>query len=228
MAKILYLHGFNSAGERNFKVQTLEEAGHEVLYPTLEYHKGFQHVKNQIKKLVKENKIKHLVGTSLGGWWALYIANYIFKGNIKALAINSPLHPGKSRSLEPGKKVNYNTNEEYNWDQSLNVEYNRITHPGPTLIQHMDFLFKTRKYSNSYLAYNTDDEVVAFEQSIFYNVLDMVIPYTLCQKGYLNELYKNKKTVNYGTALAIFPTGGHRANNFFEIINCERIKDFFN
>lgn len=228
--KLLYLHGFNSAGTNSFKIQLLEEKGYEVLYPTINYDNGFEATKNQIKKIIKENKIKHIVGTSLGGWWALYIANYIFKGNVKALAINSPLHPGMSKSLEPGKKVNFITGKEYDWTLAFNKEYNKITKPKEFYLvtESYNFLSACTKHSNCYLSYNLDDEVVIKEKSILYNMVEFIKPVNSeHQKEFIARVYKNIPNINYGVCLAVFENGGHRANNFNEIINCERLKKFF-
>ena len=72
MTTILYVHGFNSAGGGAKAVAiTKQFPKYKVLSPTFNY-KDFKSVLKQLNSLFLMNKINLVVGTSLGGFFALY------------------------------------------------------------------------------------------------------------------------------------------------------------
>ncbi len=110
--KVIYIHGFNSAGYGN-KINKLKEAfGDEnVIALTLPYNpekamKLLEFLTETIKE--KENLI--LVGTSLGGFYGLYLGA---KYKVPSVLINPSTDPYNSLKTQVGKQKNYKTDEEY-------------------------------------------------------------------------------------------------------------------
>ena len=111
--RIIYIHGFNSG--KGQKVKDLEQQGFEVYCPQLTAH-----VHEDIAILVKlVNDLKdedlHIVGRSLGGYYALILLARIFSENaIHYHLINPSLVPWKSIKRFLNKKMkNYKSGEEY-------------------------------------------------------------------------------------------------------------------
>ena len=114
MKKILYIHGFNS-GPGN-KVIEFEKAGFKVICPQLT-----NNVDKDIKTLTKialENATSklHIVGTSLGGYYALVLSD-ILKSKDEYISyhlINPSLKPYESLKRHLGETLNnYKTNETF-------------------------------------------------------------------------------------------------------------------
>ncbi|RUM62437.1 MAG: esterase [Persephonella sp.] len=110
--KIIYIHGFNSAGYGN-KITKLKDAfGDEnVIALTLPYNpekamKLLEFLTETIKG--KDNLI--LVGTSLGGFYGLYLGA---KYKVPSVLINPSTDPYNSLKKQVGKQKNYKTDEEY-------------------------------------------------------------------------------------------------------------------
>lgn len=110
--KIIYIHGFNSAGYGN-KINKLKDAfGDEnVIALTLPYNpekamKLLEFLTESIKE--KDNLI--LVGTSLGGFYGLYLGA---KYKVPSVLINPSTDPYNSLKKQVGKQKNYKTDEEY-------------------------------------------------------------------------------------------------------------------
>ena len=110
--KVLYIHGFNSAGYGE-KINHLKEffGDENVIAPTLPYDP-----KKAIKLLeflvdaIKDKDDLLLVGTSLGGFYALHLAD---KFKVPAVLINPSTDPYTSLRSQIGPQINYKSNEEY-------------------------------------------------------------------------------------------------------------------
>lgn len=110
MTTILYVHGFNSAGGGAKAVAiTKQFPKYKVLSPTFNY-KDFKSVLKQLNSLFLMNKINLVVGTSLGGFFALYAAA---KHNVKCVAINPVTDPSATLTPILGEQRNYMTKERY-------------------------------------------------------------------------------------------------------------------
>jgi len=110
---VLYIHGFNSG--KGQKVVDLENAGFKVYCPQLT-----NNVKEDIQKLVDlANQLKdedlHIVGCSLGGFYALVLVGLISSNrNVVFHAINPSIKPYISLKKELNKTlINYKTNVEF-------------------------------------------------------------------------------------------------------------------
>jgi len=117
--KVLYIHGFNSG--KGQKVIDLEKSGYKVYCPQLT-----NNVKEDIQKLVDlVNELKdedlHIVGCSLGGFYALVLINLVCSDrNVIFHIINPSMKPSISLKKELGKTIrNYKTNVEFTVTQSF-------------------------------------------------------------------------------------------------------------
>ena len=109
--KIIYIHGFNSAGYGE-KINHLRKAfGDEnVITPTLPPNpeKAIKLLEYLVEKIKDDNL--YLVGTSLGGFYAVYLTN---KYGVPSIIINPSTKPWESLKDEVGTQTNYKTNETY-------------------------------------------------------------------------------------------------------------------
>lgn len=88
--KILNIHGYGGSAE-NSACLALKELGHDVISPQIDYDaESSENIFGDIKKAVEENKPDHIVGTSLGGFFALLTA---IRFNIPAALVNPCLMP---------------------------------------------------------------------------------------------------------------------------------------
>ncbi|SNZ10857.1 hypothetical protein SAMN06265182_1940 [Persephonella hydrogeniphila] len=110
--KVIYIHGFNSAGYGE-KIQKLKEhfGDENVLSINLPYNpeKAIKQLEFLIRNLKNEEPLL-LVGTSLGGAYTLYLS---YKFNISGVVINPSVKPSEDLKSEIGLQKNYKTDEEY-------------------------------------------------------------------------------------------------------------------
>lgn len=124
MTTILYLHGFNSAGESN-TAGLLREAFPEIALAAPSYcaHRPAE-AKAQLNAAVESYHEKGeplvLVGSSLGGFWARYFG--VLKG-LSCLQINPAINPSVQLEKYLGPNVNFSTKEPYDFDSSALAEY---------------------------------------------------------------------------------------------------------
>jgi len=90
--KILFLHGLESQPNCT-KVEWLKAQGHHVYNPTLDYKNKDQF--NECKKIIKAFLPELIIGSSMGGYFALELAKIY---DIPVMLLNPALH---SRSFEP-------------------------------------------------------------------------------------------------------------------------------
>ncbi|MEZ0323053.1 MAG: YqiA/YcfP family alpha/beta fold hydrolase [Hydrogenothermaceae bacterium] len=114
--KILYIHGFNSAGYGD-KINYLKKAfgARNVIAPTLDYDPV--EAVSQLEFLteaIKDRDKLYLVGTSLGGFYAIYLS---LKFKVPAVLINPSIDPYKSLQKQVGPQKNFKTDEEYIFTQ---------------------------------------------------------------------------------------------------------------
>ena len=111
--RIIYIHGFNSG--KGQKVKDLEQQGFEVYCPQLTTNVSEDIVTliNLVNDLKDEDL--HIVGCSLGGYYALILLARIFTENaIHYHLINPSLVPWKTINRYLDKTlVNYKSGEEY-------------------------------------------------------------------------------------------------------------------
>ncbi|MBR4803801.1 MAG: hypothetical protein IK032_04105 [Bacteroidales bacterium] len=108
--KILYIHGFNSAGGGHKAVELQKMFPQcEVLSPTFDY-KNPAAVQKKLDSLVRTQRVGMVMGTSLGGFFAIYCSA---KHAIPAVVINPTVKPSQTLAKMVGKQKNYVTREEY-------------------------------------------------------------------------------------------------------------------
>ncbi|ACO04003.1 MAG TPA: esterase [Persephonella sp.] len=113
--KFLYIHGFNSAGYGD-KVNHLREAfgSENVISINLPYdpEKAVELLEYLVRNLREEPLI--LVGTSLGGFYALYLS---YKYGNRSVLINPAVDAHIILRSEIGHHKNYKTDEEYEFTE---------------------------------------------------------------------------------------------------------------
>jgi len=106
--KILYLHGLGSSGESG-TAQGLTELGYDVISPT--YRPEFE--KASLDNLVQKESPDLIIGTSMGGYYALKLAEY---KSVNAIAINPCFNPKQQLKLPA---INWKTGELINFTQEM-------------------------------------------------------------------------------------------------------------
>lgn len=108
--KILYIHGFNSAGFGS-KVSYLRQAfgAENVVNPTLpiETEQAFKLLDYLTGVMKKDNLL--LVGSSQGGFYSIHLS---YKHSVPAILINPQTRVGIPQEYVLGKIRNFKTNEE--------------------------------------------------------------------------------------------------------------------
>lgn len=102
---IIYIHGFGSSGFGGKATLFKEYFQQEILLPSLSYvpDLAIHTLEQLIELLVNIGESVSLVGSSLGGYYAIYLAN---KYDLKAVLINPAIYP--YRTLDKiGMVTNY-------------------------------------------------------------------------------------------------------------------------
>ena len=105
---IIYIHGFASCGFGNKAKLFKEKYKEDILIPSLSYVPclALNTLEQIIEMLLHKNEKVRLIGSSLGGFYCMYLAN---KYKIKAVLINPAIYP--SKTLEKiGMQTNYYDN----------------------------------------------------------------------------------------------------------------------
>lgn len=89
---IIYIHGFGSSGFGGKATLFKEEFKENIILPSLSYVPtlAIHTLEQLIELLVNKKEEVSLVGSSLGGYYAIYLAN---KYNLKAVLINPAITP---------------------------------------------------------------------------------------------------------------------------------------
>jgi uncharacterized protein len=92
---IIYIHGFGSSGFGGKATLFKEYFEDEVLTPSLSYvpSLAINTLEQLIELLLAKDETVGLVGSSLGGYYAIYLAN---KYDLKAVLINPAVYPYKT------------------------------------------------------------------------------------------------------------------------------------
>lgn len=110
-APILYIHGFASTGSSPKASQLQEMTGRQVLAPSLS-HDPYEDME-VLGGMIRDHGVGTVVGTSLGGFYALYLAQ---KFDVGLVVINPSLTPYKTLGscLNPAHPV-YGTEDVFSW-----------------------------------------------------------------------------------------------------------------
>ncbi len=108
---ILYIHGFKSCGKGN-KSEALRRYFGDVVAPDL----PFSPTKaiHFLDELITKEAIDLLVGSSLGGYYATYLAQ---KHGIKAVLINPSVHPYDTLRSYVGEQERFCDGERFVWKE---------------------------------------------------------------------------------------------------------------
>lgn len=88
--KILNIHGYKGSAE-NAACIVLKEQGHDVISPQIDYDTANpEKILEKLKNIFTENKPDYIVGTSLGGFFALLLS---IESKIPAILVNPCLMP---------------------------------------------------------------------------------------------------------------------------------------
>lgn len=147
--KILYIHGFNSAGGGH-KSQEISKMfpDCQILSPTFDY-KNPADVQRKLDSTIRIQKINVVVGTSLGGFFAIYSSA---KHKIHAVIINPTTKPSETLKAMIGKQKNYVTKETYQFTDSDLRKYSDF--------ENKTYSKLTIDSSLLHFALSTDDELL--------------------------------------------------------------------
>ena len=121
--KIVYLHGFNSAGDpTSDKVIALGKLG-EVICPTYNTLAAPSKIENFLNSVVVEHDPTIIVGCSLGGYWANRIAYTHFK---LAVMLNPSIEPNINLMRAIGENVNFKNGEKGILTKNVVEQYNSM------------------------------------------------------------------------------------------------------
>lgn len=175
MPKIIYIHGFMSSGESE-KAKQLREYFPNATVISPDFSPSPKEVIQQLRNIIAPGIQPTIaVGTSLGGFYALYLANYV---GIPSFIINPSLEPHVSLQDKIGHHKRYNTGADYHFTAEYLFELKEI----------FDRIQKTDKESynmNFYLS--NDDEVLNFEK------LNLYFPYRRTLKRFDNAGHRFSK-----------------------------------
>ena len=99
--KILFLHGLES-NNRSSKVTYMRSQGHEVLAPSLNYYANPKLYLKILKRML-DFKPKLIVGSSMGGYFALHLGTH-FSTNILLLNPALPYRTIEPEIVEDGQQ----------------------------------------------------------------------------------------------------------------------------
>lgn len=176
---IIYIHGFKSVGDNdksNQLIQYFSKYGPKVniISPTLSANP--KEAISTLSSIIKSTKGPVIVvGTSLGGFYALYCSA---RFDVPAFVINPSLEPHKSLAKDIGTHTRYGSGEPYEFKK----EY----------LDSLKFLFDTIQSSpitssNLHFYISSDDERLTFGK------LDQYFPYRKTLKKFENAGHRFSK-----------------------------------
>ena len=114
---ILYIHGFGSSGKGN-KANILREELNQYNFftPSLSYipDLAIDTLEQLIEYSLCKNEPVHLMGSSLGGYYSIYLAH---KYNLKAILINPSIKPYETLQLALGRAFSYHDQSKFEWNE---------------------------------------------------------------------------------------------------------------
>ena len=154
---ILYFHGFKSSSDsgkaQDFRKFVEDQTSQtKILIPDLK--DSFQEANKQIEDLISENAPNILfMGSSLGGYYALYFAQ-LYK--TKSVLINPAIPPLKDFEIHLGKNENYATGNKFTISKD-DISYVRSLH-------HKKIL----EPKNNLILLESGDEILNYAESSSY------------------------------------------------------------
>ena len=115
---IIFVHGFGSSSYSTKATQTKEYFKNKeiVLAPSLPYvpHLAIKTLEEIIEYVLLKEDV-HLIGSSLGGFYAIYLSN---KYNIKSALVNPAVYADERLGLYRGMATNYYDGSKFEWCDS--------------------------------------------------------------------------------------------------------------
>ncbi|WP_456431215.1 YqiA/YcfP family alpha/beta fold hydrolase [Nitratifractor sp.] len=111
---ILYIHGFASSGLGEKARKVREYFGEAVFAPSLSYvpELAVDTLEQIALHCRKRHEPLHLIGSSLGGFYALYLAA---RHNLQAVLVNPSLRPWETLAARTTQAVNYYDLTRFEW-----------------------------------------------------------------------------------------------------------------
>lgn len=153
---VLYIHGFGGSGLGNkaqmFR-QYCKENQIDFLAPSLSYvpQLAIQTLEEIIEYHLLKNQKVYLIGSSLGGFYSLYLSN---KYNLKAALINPAVYAHVRLEEALGEALNYHDLSHFQWNTTHLQMLKNIYTP-----QHKD-------QKNLMLLVQKGDEVLDYKQAV--------------------------------------------------------------
>ncbi len=111
---ILYIHGFASSG-LGAKAQTVREYfAEEAFAPSLSYvpDLAMDTLIQIAEQAARDGEPLHLIGSSLGGFYALYLAE---RFGLRAVLVNPSTRPWETLAAHTGEGTNYYDGARFEW-----------------------------------------------------------------------------------------------------------------
>lgn len=112
MKKVLYIHGFASTGNTSKVDQLRSLPDIEVIAPTLTHNPAEDIC--YLMDIVRKEKVTTVVGSSLGGFYALYLAQ---RFDLGLVLINPALYPYDTLKAMLGEVPVYGTDVSFSWTE---------------------------------------------------------------------------------------------------------------
>jgi len=110
---VIYIHGFGGSGQGS-KAKAFREyfksKGQEFIAPSLSYVPELA-IKT-LEELIESYKDVKLIGSSLGGFYTIYLAQ---KYNLRAVLLNPSIYPYKTLSRTMGNVPNFYDESSFEW-----------------------------------------------------------------------------------------------------------------
>ena len=150
---IIFIHGFGSSAYSTKANQTKEyfQDKEVVLSPSLPYvpHLAIKTLEEIIDYALTKESV-HLIGSSLGGFYAIYLAN---KYNLKAVLVNPAVYADKRLREVEGMATNYYDLSKFEWNASH--------------VKHLEDIVVTEpKNENFLLMLQKGDEVLDYKEAL--------------------------------------------------------------
>lgn len=148
---ILYLHGFASCGDSN-KTRLLKEHFEDILSPDIPVDPD--EAISFLQKLIVDNEVDLLIGSSLGGYYAAYLAE---KFQIKTVLLNPSTQPFITLAPYVGTNEFFCTGKSFEWTREhihklmpYAISKNSIKAPVLVLLQKGDEVLDYTKAAELY------------------------------------------------------------------------------
>lgn len=121
-----YIHGFNSdKNSRSFKeINALLGNVADLHYSYMQNaESALYEIENKLVSACAPNKNLTLIGSSLGGFFALYLAR---KHKLPCIAFNPVTRPHEQLAPFVGKNYNFYTNQEWDFSREILMSYQKL------------------------------------------------------------------------------------------------------